>query len=156
MKAKDRKRLKEIIKAIDIFKNEEKEVAFELVDDTETSTEPDEEDYNTFVYEDKGKILGFHTTGRRSMTEGTYDLYWIVVDPYTQNKGIGKKLLEHAENFVIENNGWWLIAETSSQENYTATRKFYLRNKYTILTQIKDFYSMNDNLIVFGKYLKKI
>ena len=58
----------------------------------------------------------------------------------------------HSENFVQENKGRWLLIETSSRENYNATRNFYLRNNYSIVSEIKDFYAVNDSLIVFGKY----
>jgi aminoglycoside 6'-N-acetyltransferase I len=81
-----------------------------------------------------------------------YDLYWIVTNPNHGKKGIGKKLLEHAESFVNENNGRWLLAETSSKDSYSATRNFYMRNNYSIISEINDFYSKGDGMIVFGKY----
>ena len=87
------------------------------------------------------------------MTEGTYDLYWIVVDSDLHGKGIGKKLLKHAEEIIKEKKGYLVIAETSSQPSYEATRKFYHSNDYEVLADIKDFYKVNDNLIIFGKYL---
>ena len=82
-----------------------------------------------------------------------FDLYWIAVDPRKQEKGIGKDLLEHAEEFVKNSNGRWLLIETSSKESYRKTRNFYLRNYYSKVAEIKDFYSENDHLIIFGKYL---
>jgi aminoglycoside 6'-N-acetyltransferase I len=111
-------------------------------------------DYNVFVYDSDGKILGYHCIGRRPLTDGVYDLYWIVADPDSEIKGIGTKLVEHAGMFVMENKGRWLLAETSSKDIYDKTRNFYLRNKFTIVAQINDFYSVGDNLIVFGKYYK--
>jgi aminoglycoside 6'-N-acetyltransferase I len=95
---------------------------------------------------------GYHCTGRRPLTDGVYDLYWIVSDPASSGKGIGKSLLEHAEEFVRSNNGRWLLAETSSKESYASTQNFYLRNKYSIISEIRDFYSVGDDLLVFGKY----
>jgi aminoglycoside 6'-N-acetyltransferase I len=82
-------------------------------------------------------------------------LYWIASDPEANVKGIGKSLLEHAEAFVIENKGRWLLAETSSKESYLRTRNFYLRNNFSIVAQIENFYSIGDHLIVFGKYYSK-
>lgn len=109
-------------------------------------------DYNVFVFEDQGNVLGYHCTGKRPLTDAVYDLYWIAADPNSRGTGIGKSLLEHAEKFVREKNGRWLIAETSSKADYTDARNFYLRNHYSIVAQINDFYSPGDNLIVFGKY----
>lgn len=152
LQSNDRTQLVEIVNGTDNFSPEEKSVAIELID--EAIGNPNHEYYNIFVYEEEGKIFGYHCTGKRALTEGTFDLFWIVVDSKVQNKGIGKKLLDHAESFVKENNGRWILAETSSKDNYEATRNFYFRNNYSIVAEIKDFYKVNDNLIVFGKYIK--
>ncbi len=150
--AEDRQQLVDIINGTNNFTPEEKSVAVELID--EAIEKPNHEYYNLYVFENEGKILGYHCVGKRALTDGVFDLYWIVVGPNAQNLGVGKKLLEHSENFAKENNGRWILAETSSKDSYTATRNFYLRNNYSIVSQIKDFYSVGDNLIVFGKYLR--
>ncbi|MCX7798347.1 MAG: GNAT family N-acetyltransferase [Melioribacter sp.] len=149
---KDREKLIEIINCIENFNDEEKKVAIELID--EALSKPEQEYYNIFVYENGNYIEGYYCIGKRALTDGVYDLYWIVVDPKHQNKGVGKNLLNHAEGFVKERQGRWILAETSSKENYFATRNFYMRNKYSIVAEIKDFYRINDHLIIFGKYLK--
>ncbi len=150
--AKDRAHLVDVINETDNFSAEEKVVAVELID--EALANPNHDYYNVFVAEHEDRAAGYHCTGKRALTDGVFDMFWIVVDKNYQNKGIGKELLNHAEDFVKENNGRWILAETSSGDNYTATRNFYLRNNYSIVSQIKDFYKVNDNLIVFGKYLK--
>lgn len=152
LQSKDRIQLVDIIDGTDNFSPDEKKVAVELID--EALGNINHEYYNIFVYEDDGRILGYHCTGKRALTDGTFDLFWIVVDSRVQNKGVGKKLLDHAESFVKENNGRWILAETSSKDNYDATRNFYFRNNYSIVAEIKDFYKVNDHLIVFGKYIK--
>jgi aminoglycoside 6'-N-acetyltransferase I len=152
LQSKDRVQLLDIINSIDNFSTEEKKVALELID--EAIGNPNHEYYNIFVSEVNDKIEGYHCTGKRALTDGVFDLFWIVVDKRIQNRGLGKKLLEHAENFVRENNGRWILAETSSKDDYDATRNFYFRNNYSIVAEIKDFYKVNDNLIVFGKYIK--
>lgn len=150
--AEDREQLVSIIEGTNNFSPEEKKVAVELID--EVVANPNHEYYNFYLLESDGRILGYYCIGKRALTDGVYDLYWIVVDTKAQNKGTGKILLEHAENFVKENKGRWILAETSSKENYNATRNFYFRNNYSIVAEIKDFYTVNDNLIVFGKYIK--
>ena len=150
LKPDDVKSIEAILKETKNFKEEEIKVAMELV--MIVTTNPEQQDYNIFVYEEDGKILGYHCTGRRPLTDAVYDLYWIVTDSTHKNKGIGKSLIEHAEKFVMENKGRWLLVETSSRDVYQATRNFYLRNSYSIISEINDFYSPGDNLIVFGKY----
>lgn len=149
----DKNQLVKILEKIPLFTEEEVNVAIELIDESINNSAQNY--YNIYVYIENEKILGYHCIGKRSLTDGVYDLYWIVVDPAQQNKGIGKTLIAHAESFVIERSGRWLLAETSSKAIYTETRNFYLRNNYSIVAEINDFYSQGDSLVVFGKYLLK-
>lgn len=150
IKQSDINKIEKILKKIPIFKENEIEVAMELV--TIAANNKEQTDYNVFVYEEHGEVLGYHCIGKRPLTDAVYDLYWIVTDPDHNNKGIGKSLIAHAEQFTLDNKGRWLLIETSSSEKYTATRNFYLRNRYSIISEIKDFYSPGDGLIIFGKY----
>ncbi len=150
LKSDDRQQIVDMLSRTSNFKKVECDVAIELIDIA--ILRPEQEDYNIYVYEDNGKIEGYHCTGKRPLTDGVFDLYWIVVDPDVQGKGIGKQLLKHSEELVTKNNGRWLLAETSSKDDYDNTRNFYLRNNYTIVAEIKNFYSLNDSMIVFGKY----
>lgn len=145
-----RTQLVDLIGRVENFSHEEKLTAVELIDETLLGNPGCS--YIVYVYEDTREVLGYYCIGKRYLTDGVYDLYWIVVDPKNQKGGVGSRLLEHAENFVKENKGRWILAETSSKESYLATRNFYLRNKYSIVSQIKDFYTIKDDLIVFGKY----
>jgi len=152
LQSSDREQLISIIEGTDNFTDEEKKIAVELID--EAIGNPNHEYYNVFVFDNNGKVLGYHCVGKRALTDGVFDLYWIVVGKDTQNMGIGKKLLTHVEEFAKEQNGRWILAETSSKESYNATRNFYFRNNYSIVAEIKDFYTAKDNLVVFGKYIK--
>lgn len=145
----DREKLVKIISRIKEFKEEEKEVAIELIDESINGST----DYQTYVCKLDNEPIGYYTIGKRALTDGVFDLYWIAVDPSKQGRGYGKNLLDHAENFVEENGGRWLLIETSSKANYKSTREFYLRNFYTKVAEISDFYSKGDSLIIFGKYL---
>ncbi|MCH7722390.1 MAG: GNAT family N-acetyltransferase [Bacteroidetes bacterium] len=150
LKPDDVPEIESILRKIKNFSEEEVNVAMELVN--AAASDPNQTDYNVFVYEKGSEIIGYHCTGKRPLTDAVYDLYWIVTNPDFENKGIGKTLIEHAENFVMKNKGRWLLAETSSRDSYEGTRNFYLRNNYSILSEINDFYSMGDRLIIFGKY----
>ncbi len=150
LKSDDKQQIENLLSRISNFTKVECDIAMELIDIA--ILRPEQEDYNIYVFEDNGKIIGYHCTGKRPLTDGVFDLYWIVVDPDIQGRGIGKQLLKHSEDFVVQNKGRWLLAETSSKDNYLATRNFYLRNNYTIVAQINDFYSLNDSMIIFGKY----
>jgi ribosomal protein S18 acetylase RimI-like enzyme len=142
--------IESILKKIPTFTSDEVDVAMELV--KIAAANPMQNDYHLYVFIENGIIIGYHCIGRRPLTDGVYDLYWIVTDPQHSSKGIGKQLLKHAEEFVNEKNGRWLLIETSSKESYSATRNFYLRNNYSIIGEIKDFYKVGDALMIFGKY----
>ena len=150
LKPDDVIKIESILMNIDIFNDAEVRIAMELVN--AAAADAEQTDYNVFVYEEEGNVIGYHCTGKRPLTDAVYDLYWIVTDPSHKNKGVGKTLLAHAEQFVTQLKGRWLLIETSSKESYEGTRNFYLRNNYSIISEINDFYTLGERLIVFGKY----
>jgi GNAT superfamily N-acetyltransferase len=150
LKPDDIKKIETILKNIDNFNDDEVSVAMELVN--AAAADAEQTDYNVFVYEEKGNVIGYHCTGKRPLTDAVYDLYWIVTDPSHKNKGVGKTLLAHAEQFVLQLKARWLLIETTSKKSYEGARNFYLRNNYSIISEINDFYTLGERLIVFGKY----
>ncbi len=153
IKQVDVEEIERILNKIPIFSEAEVKVGMELVNIAASDIE--QTDYNVFVYEEDKKIYGYYCTGRRPLTDAVYDLYWIAADPESKKKGIGRLLLQHAENFVLEKQGRWLLAETSSKQSYEKTRNFYLRNNFSVIAQINDFYTVGDSLIIFGKFFNK-
>ncbi len=152
IKQADTEKIEKILNKIPIFSETEVKVGMELVNIAASDIE--QTDYNVFVYEEGKKVYGYYCMGRRPLTDAVYDLYWIAVDPELK-KGIGRKLLQHAENFVLEKQGRWLLAETSSKQSYEKTRNFYLRNNFSVIAQVNDFYAVGDALIIFGKFFNK-
>ncbi len=151
MKQKHMQQVKDIVAETFNFTDEEKSVAYELID--ESIADENEGYYKSFVFLNDDNVEGFYCVGKRSLTNGVYDLYWIVVKTISYNKGIGKGLIRHCEDYVIKNKGRLILAETSSKDSYFNTRKFYEKCNYNIVSEIKDFYSIGDDLIVYGKYL---
>jgi len=49
--------------------------------------------------------------------------------------------------------GRLLLIETSSQEVYQSTVRFYERCGYALLARITDYYRPGDDKLLFGKYL---
>lgn len=147
----DRVRLLEVVAATKNFSQDELAIAEELVEIV--LTQPDQTDYFGFVCEDKGNgvVAGFLLIGPTPATAGTYDMYWIVVDPTFQGQGVAQALDVQAVKFVKERQGYWLIAETSSQPSYERSRAFYVKQGYSVLARIPDYYKLGDDLIIFGK-----
>jgi ribosomal protein S18 acetylase RimI-like enzyme len=61
--------------------------------------------------------------------------------------------LEYVEHEVIKQGGRMLLIETSSQESYGATIRFYESNGYQLAARINDFYRIGDDKLVFSKVL---
>jgi GNAT superfamily N-acetyltransferase len=79
----------------------------------------------------------------------------IAVSPDQQGRGLGKQLVKWLENKLEEKHGRVLIIETSSQEKFNATRKFYLNMHYQESVCIADFYKPGDDCIIYTKYLEQ-
>mgnify|MGYP001103856962 CR=1 FL=1 len=85
------------------------------------------------------------------MTQGTFDLYWIAVDPAAQGRGIGHALLARVEAEVQARGGRLLVIETSGTLAYAAARRLYETSGFRCEAVIHDFYAPGDDLIIFGK-----
>ena len=107
-----------------------------------------------FVVEcEDGHVRGYACYGPRSLTEGTYDLFWIAVDPECRRAGVGRMLLEWVEKDIQQMGGRLIVVETSGLEKYAPTRRFYLATGYLLEATLKDFYKDGDDLVIFTKHL---
>jgi ribosomal protein S18 acetylase RimI-like enzyme len=109
--------------------------------------------YYFLVEKDENRVVGYICYGPRSLTSGTFDLYWIAVDPNTRRGGIGRRLLDACEQAIRNLGGRLIVLETSGLPNYEPTRKFYLATGYTLEATLKDFYHEGDDLVIFTKHL---
>ena len=98
-------------------------------------------------------VRGYACYGPVPLTEGVYDLYWIVVDPDFQGAGLGKQLIRHVEKDVLDRGGRMILIETSSQETYGDTVRFYEKSGYHLAARIRNFYKIGDDKLVFQKEL---
>lgn len=143
--------LTEILRATGMFRPEEIEVAVELMN---IVVDEQQQDYIMYTAVDNANVVrGYYCVGSTPMTVGTFDLYWIAVDPTRQRKGSGRELLSHCESVVRSNQGHLIMVETSSQPKYEPTRKFYERNGYKEEARIKDYYAAGDDLVIYSKHL---
>jgi ribosomal protein S18 acetylase RimI-like enzyme len=153
LEKQDRDVLKKILEDTNHFNEEEINVAMELID--VYLNNKSQKDYIIYVYvdDDSGRTAGYICYGRRPMTEGTYDLYWIAVDPNIHGKGIGSGMVEFMEKDIIKLGGELILIETSGKPEYDGERGFYTKNGYDVQTVIQDFYKKGDDLFIYRKYL---
>lgn len=87
------------------------------------------------------------------MTQATYDLYWIAVDPKVQGRGVGTALYEALSAKLAAHGGTQVRIETSSQESYAKTGGFYERLGFDIAGRLPDFYAPGDDLLIYYRKL---
>jgi len=109
--------------------------------------------YYFVVEREDGCVRGYACYGPRSLTEGTYDLFWIAVDPECRRAGVGRLLLDWVENDIQRMGGRLIVVETSGLDKYVPTRRFYLATGYLLEATLKDFYKEGDDLVIFTKHL---
>jgi ribosomal protein S18 acetylase RimI-like enzyme len=150
----DRSAIQKMVVSSGKFNAVEIATALELVD--EALQKGEDSGYFFAVLEEGGEkpsVHGYACYGPTPLTQGVYDLYWIVVDPSAQRKGYGRRLLEFVEKDVVRRGGRMVLIETSSQESYGGTVRFYHRAGYELAARIKNFYRVGDDKLIFSKDL---
>jgi ribosomal protein S18 acetylase RimI-like enzyme len=151
LRAEDRPEIARILQDCGAFRPDEVAVALELVD--ETLDPGPATDYRWSVAQRAGRVVGFACFGPVPMTRGTFDLYWIAVEPQARGTGIASRLDQDVEQAVRAVGGYWLLAETSSTAAYAPAHAFYARRGYRLLGRIEDYYRPGDGRLTFGKRL---
>lgn len=141
----------DIVKATEFFRPVEIEIACEVFD--EAAMQKPGCTYRSYVAEVDGEVAGWICYGATPCTVGTFDVYWIAVDPAQQRHRIGSKLLEFAEVDIRKQKGRMIVIETSGSEKFLPTRNFYIRNGYTLAADVKEFYAPGDDKWIFIKKL---
>ena len=149
---RDRDAVLAFVTATGLFRDDEAEVARELLDDALAKGSGGY--YQSFVAEDEGRAaVGWVCFGPTPCTVGTFDIYWIVVAPHQQGCGVGAALMALAEQRIADRGGRLAVVETSGRPAYELTRRFYFKMGYREAARISDFYSTGDPKVVYAKAL---
>lgn len=146
----DRERVRAIVESSGVFRPDEITIALEVLDGAIGA--PRRDYWAVGAYQD-GRLVGFATFGPVPCTVGTWDLYWIAVDPALQGSGIGRMLMDHCEAAITAEGGRLIVVETSSRKDYGPTRAFYRGLRYDEGARIPDYYAPGDGLVVYTKSL---
>ena len=144
--AADRDRIEDISRAVGIFHTDEISVALEVFDGAVAGSP----DYLALGAEHEGRLAGWICWGPTPCTLGTYDLYWMAVDPARQGAGIGTALL-HAMESRLAGLARLVVVETAGRADYAPTRAFYQARGYRVASRIPDFYAPGDDQVVYVK-----
>jgi ribosomal protein S18 acetylase RimI-like enzyme len=141
--------LEALTRATARFREAEVATAVELLDEALAG----DDDYRFLGAFDGSSLVGYACWGPTPGTEGTHDLYWIVVDPTWQGKGVGTQLLNEIEHRLTTEAARLIVAETSSRADYAATRGFYERRGFDRAAVIPAYYAPGDDLVIYLKGL---
>ena len=152
LSAADRGRIEEITRAVGLFRPDEIPVALEVFDEA-VRAGPRAEPYSALGADVDGLLAGWICWGPTPCTLGTYDLYWMAVDPALQGAGIGTALVLEMER-RLAGLARLIVIETAGRPDYLATRRFYESRGYRATATIRDFYAPGDDQVVFVKEVR--
>jgi ribosomal protein S18 acetylase RimI-like enzyme len=133
------------------FRQTELKIAEEVFDDAVANGPGG--DYQSFICYQQDKPLGWICFGPTPCTVGAYDIYWLIVEPQKQRKGIGSVLMRFATDIIKDSRGRMIVVETSGSDRYGPTRKFYERMGFSQAAVVKDFYSAGDDKVIYVKFV---
>jgi ribosomal protein S18 acetylase RimI-like enzyme len=148
LSAADRRRIEEITRAVSVFRDDEVPVALEVFDGAIAGS-PDYIALGAVLDE---RLVGWICWGPTPCTVGTYDLYWMAVDPAAQGGGIGAALVREMEG-RLAGSARLIVVETAGRPDYRPTRAFYEARGYRKAAIIPDFYAPGDDQVVYVKHL---
>ncbi len=144
----DRGRIEEITRAVRVFRGDEIPVALEVFDGAVAGSP----DYIALGAALDERLVGWICWGPTPCTLGTYDLYWMAVDPAAQGAGIGTALVRAMEG-RLAGSARLIVVETAGRPDYRPTRAFYEACGYRRAAVIPDFYAPGDDQVVYAKTL---
>lgn len=146
--AADRRRIEDITRAVRVFRDDEIPVALEVFDAAAAGSP----DYVALGAVLDGQLVGWICWGPTPCTLGTYDLYWMAVDPRAQSAGVGTALVREMEG-RLAGSARLIVVETAGRPDYRPTRAFYEARGYRRAAVIPDFYAPGDDQVVYLKTL---
>jgi ribosomal protein S18 acetylase RimI-like enzyme len=148
LSAADRGRIGDITRAVGLFREEEILVALEVFDEAVRNGPGNT--YRVLGAEVDGRLAGWICWGPTPCTVGTYDLYWMAVEPRLQGTGIGTALMAEMER-RLAGIARLIVVETAGRPDYAPTRAFYELRGYRVAATIPEFYAPGDDQVVFVK-----
>ena len=152
LNASDRGRIEEITRAVGVFREDEIPVALEVFGEAVRTTSSDAP-YVALGADVDGRLAGWICWGPTPCTLGTYDLYWMAVDPSAQGSGIGTALINEMERLLV-GAARLIVVETAGRTDYSATRAFYEARGYRATATIPEFYGPGDDQVVYVKSVR--
>lgn len=85
------------------------------------------------------------------VTSGTWNLFMLWMKDGFEGRGFGKQLVSEVENQLKTRGARLLIVETSQLPEFETARAFYESYGFKLEAEIKDFFDVGDNKLVYTK-----
>lgn len=144
--AADRGAVESITRACGLFRADEVLVALEVFD----AAAAGDPSYTALVAEADGQAGGWICWGATPCTIGTWDMYWLAVDPARHGAGIGSRLVAEMER-RLAGIARLIVVETAGRPEYAGTRAFYEARGYRRVATVPEFYAPGDDQVVYVK-----
>jgi len=144
----------EVVRIIRLHDSDDAEHAGRYL--AEEATFTDDPDHGHIVAEDRAEervvgVSGWGADGGEG--EGIFWVGWTYVNPWSQGKGVGLRLLEAVIGRVRERRGRKLYVETSSLAKYAKAVRVYERLGFVQEGRLRDFYAPGEDKLVLGMAL---
>jgi GNAT superfamily N-acetyltransferase len=100
-----------------------------------------------------GRVEGIAYTVPERLTQGTFNMLLLAVDPNRQRTGTGAALVAATQERLAADGGRLLLVETSGLSDFEGPRRFYARCGFVQEARIRGFYAPGEDKVVFRKDL---
>jgi len=147
----DPQRVEALARATGFFSAAEVDIARELVE--ERLQQGEGSGYFFVLAQAQADLVGYTCYGPIPGSTHSHDLYWIVVHPAWQGRGLGRQLLTRTQEAIGAMGGRRVYIETSARSQYQPTQGFYLANGYRQVALLEEFYGPGDGKLIYCKAL---
>jgi acetoin utilization deacetylase AcuC-like enzyme/GNAT superfamily N-acetyltransferase len=145
-------RVRSLAASTGMFSTAEVDIASELV--TERLTRGTRSGYHFVLAERGTRLVAYACYGLIEGTQGSFDLYWIVVAPEEQGRGLGTHAYARAEAAMRKAGAKQIYVDTSTSDRYAGTRGFYQRMGFIEEARLPEFYGPGDGKVIYVKSLE--
>jgi ribosomal protein S18 acetylase RimI-like enzyme len=149
----DRQAIYDILMTSGLFAQEDADCVDGMFEETWGEGRDDPDNYRWLCCLDDGRVAGFVCFGPESLTQDTWDLFWICLVPAMRGRGAGRALITAAEEEARAAGGRVMVIYTSSAEKYTAARRLYAGAGFVRTAVVPDYYADGEDLNVYWKRL---
>lgn len=150
----DREAIYDVLMNSKLFSKVDADCVDEMFVETWGKRLDDEDNYRWLSCWHEGSIAGFACYGQESLTQNTWDLYWICLLPEMRGKGAGRALMIEVERQARMANGRVMVIYTSSTEKYAPARRLYEGAGFVRAAVVPDYYADGDDLNIYWKRIE--